>query len=227
MRIKALLLGDIRFQFKYGFYFIYLIFATIYISLLYALPVAWRERAAILMIFTDPAAMGLYFMGAIILFEKSERVLNSIAISPVKPMEYVVSKLFSIALISTAVGLLIGFGGGVISNPFFFVLGVFLGSCLFSSVGLMVAANIASLNQFVVATIPAELVINLPAIAWLFGWKQGWLMLHPGVCIIELCQNGGSAFPAAVILVFWTTLSAILALHVIEKSLRSLGGAKL
>lgn len=227
MRTKALLIGDIRFQFKYGFYFLYLVFTILYVSLLYLLPPAWREQGAVLMLFSDPAAMGLFFMGAIVLFEKGERVLDSIAISPVKPMEYVISKLLSIGLISTVVGLLIGLGGGVISNPVLFVAGVFFGSCLFSAIGLMVAANIKSLNQFVVATIPAEILINLPAIAWLFGWRPQWLIAHPGVCIIELCQNGEKAFPALFILIFWTVFSALLAHHVVAKSLRSLGGVKL
>jgi fluoroquinolone transport system permease protein len=227
MRLKALLIGDIRFQFKYGFYFLYLVFTILYIGLLYALPAAWREQAALLMIFSDPAAMGLTFMGAIVLFEKSERVLDSIAISPVKPIEYVVSKLVSIALISTMAGLFIGFGGQISTNPFFFILGIFLGSCLFSAIGLMIAANIATLNQFIVAIIPAEIIINVPAIAWLFGWKPGWLVLHPGVCIIELCQNEAYRLPAALILAFWTILAMLLTRCVIAKSLRSPGGAKL
>ena len=227
MRIPALLTGDIRFQYKYGFYFLYLIFSVFYIGLLYALPSAWREKAAVLMIFSDPAAMGLYFMGAIVLFEKGERVLNSIAISPVRPMEYVIAKLVSIAIISALVGLLIGMGANVIGSPVLFTLGVFLGSCLFSAIGLMVAANIASLNQFVVATIPAELLINLPAVAWLFGWKPGFMILHPGVCIIEICQNGTRAVPALFILAVWTAAAAIFTGHVIKNSLRSLGGVKL
>ena len=227
MRTKALLIGDIRFQFKYGFYFLYLIFTILYISLLYALPAVWRQQATVLMIFTDPAAMGLYFMGAIVLFEKGERVLNSLAVSPVRPMEYIVSKLLSIALISTVAGLVIGFGGGVIANLFYFIPGVFLGSCLFSAVGLMVAANIGTLNQFVVATIPAEILINVPAIAWLFGWKPGIMLLHPGVCIIELFQNGPYALPALFILALWTVLSVLFCRRVVAKSLRSLGGVKL
>ncbi|WP_033165340.1 hypothetical protein [Clostridium sp. KNHs205] len=227
MRIKSLLIGDIRFQFKYGFYFLYLVFTILYICLLYVLPARWREQGAVLMVFTDPAAMGLFFMGAIVLFEKGERVLDSIAISPVKSMEYVISKLVSIGLISTIVGLLIGLGGGVISNPLLFAAGVFFGSCLFSAVGLMVAANIRTLNQFIVATIPAEIIINLPAIAWLFGWKPRWLIAHPGVCIMELCQNGKWALLAFPILIFWTILSVLLAQHVMSKSLRSLGGVKL
>ncbi len=227
MRTKALLIGDIRFQFKYGFYFLYLVFTVFYISLLHALPAAWRGQAAILMLFSDPAAMGLIFMGAIVLYEKGERVLNSISVSPVKPMEYVISKLISIALISTIAGLLIGLGGGVITNAFLFVPGIFLGSCLLSAIGLMIAANISTLNQFIVAIIPAEVIINAPAVVWLFGWKPGWLILHPGVCIIELCQNGADVLPAVFILTFWTILAALFASHVLANSLRSLGGIKL
>lgn len=227
MRIKALLGGDMQVQFKYGFYFLYLVFTMLYLGLLYALPDAWRQQAALVMIFSDPAAMGLYFMGAMVLFEKSERVLNSIAISPVRPVEYVVSKLFSIALISTAVGLAIGFGGGVVANLSYFILGIFLCSCLFSSIGLMVAMSISTLNQFVVATIPAELIINLPAIAWLFGWKPDYLILHPGVCMMELLQNGEKAALAALLLAAWTLISSYYTVRVIKNSLRSLGGVKL
>lgn len=227
MRTTALLTGDIRFQFKYGFYFLYLVFTVLYIGLLFALPAAWREKAAILMIFSDPAAMGLYFMGSIVLLEKSERVLNSLAVSPVQPGEYVAAKLFSISVISTAVGLVIGYSCGVVANPFFFAVGVFVGSGLFSAIGLILAANIASLNQFIIATIPAELLINLPAIAYLFGWRPKWLLLHPGVGIIELCRNGPDALFAAMILLLWTVGFAALAGRAVTKSFRELGGVKL
>lgn len=227
MRLRAMFLGDIRFQFKYGFYFLYLIFTLLYISLLFILPEAWRKSAAILMIFSDPAAMGLYFMGSILLFEKSERVLNSIAISPVKPFEYVMAKLGSIGIISTLVGFLIGLSGGAASNPFYLITGVFLGSCLFSSIGLIVAVNIETLNQFMLATIPAELLISLPAIAYLLGWKPGWLLFHPGVCVIELFQNGSGSMPAAIILALWTALFGRIAAGTVAKSFRLLGGVKL
>jgi fluoroquinolone transport system permease protein len=227
MRAKALLAGDIRFQYQYGFYLLYLIFSVLYISLIFLLPTAWRAKAVILMIFSDPAAMGLYFMGAILLFEKSERVLDSIAISPVKPGEYVLAKLLSIALISTGVGLLLGVTGGVLSDLATFLGGVFFGSCLFSAVGLMLAVKIATLNQFIIATIPAELLINLPAIAYLFGWKPRWLIWHPGVCIIELCQNGPDVLATGVILIGWTAVAVRFACLLMTENFKSLGGVKL
>lgn len=227
MRIKSLLKGDVGFQFKYGFYFLYLIFTAFYIGVLFALPIEWREKAALLMIFTDPAALGLYFMGAIILLEKSERVLDSIAVSPVKPLEYVLSKLVSLSIISTAAGMTIGLAGGVLNNVFYFTAGVFLGSCLFSAVGLMIAARIATLNAFIIATIPASLILTIPSIAYLFGIKADWMILHPGVSVIELCANGQNAFPALLILSIWTLIFFGLSCRIVERMLQAVGGVKL
>ena len=76
MRLKNLILGDIKFQFKYGFYFLYLFLSIIYICIINVFPTFMREKIAIIMIYSDPAAMGLFFMGAIVLLEKSQRVLN-------------------------------------------------------------------------------------------------------------------------------------------------------
>lgn len=227
MRMKSLLLGDIRFQLKYGFYFLYLVFSVLYIGLLFALPAQWREKAAVLMVFTDPSAMGLYFMGSIVLFEKGERTLNSLAVSPVTPHQYTLSKLLSIAVISTIVGAVIGLSGGRTALSVGFIAGVFFGSCLFSAVGLIVAAKSMTLNEFILSTIPFELLINAPAIAYLFGWNKSWLLIHPGVCMIELCQNGRYSLAAFFILLFWTAITAALAAKASSKMFQTMGGMKL
>lgn len=227
MRLGALFRGDVRFQFKYGFYFLYLIFLLLYLGLLAAFPESWRQKAAALMILTDPAAIGLFFMGAIVLFEKSERVLDSLAVAPIKITDYVFSKLLSIAVISTAVALPIGAFGGVSANPLLFAAGVFICSCMFSAFGLIAAASVESLNGFFIATIPAEILINIPAIAYLFGWQPAWLLLHPGVCMIEICINGRFALSALFILAAWTVLITAAACRTVKKAFQSLGGVKL
>ena len=225
MRVRKLLLGDVAFQFKYGFYFVYLVFTILYIGLIFALKESWRGKAAILMIFSDPSAMGLYFMGAIVLFEKSERVLDSIAVSPVRPVEYVLSKLCSMGLISTAVSLAIGIPAGIVTKPLEFISGVFLCSCLFSSIGLIIACKTTTLNQFVLATIPAEILINVPAIIWLFWYRKSWLLVHPGVSMLALC--GGGALPAVIFLLLWTALFFGIACASVGKMLKSVGGVTL
>lgn len=227
MRLWALLRGDVRVQFKYGFYFLYAAFSLLYIGLLAAFPQEWRQKAAVLMIFTDPAALGLFFMGAIVLFEKSERVLDSLAVAPIKISDYVLSKLLSIGIISTVVAVAIGLFGGVIQSLLLFIPGVFLCSCLFSSLGLMVASRADTLNGFILSAIPLQLFINLPAIAYVFGWQPAWLLLHPGVSAVEILLNGRFAIFALIMLLCWTVLSLLFACRVVKKSFEALGGVKL
>ncbi len=227
MRIRSLFLGDIRMQFKYGFYFLYIVFSLIYIAILFAFPHAWREKAALIMILTDPSALGLYFLGAIVLYEKSEKVLDSIAISPVKPYEYVISKVGSLAIISTLSAFAIRLSADSNTDPILFIIGVFLASCLFSSIGLMIACKIKTLNQFIIATIPAEILIFLPPILWLFGFRETYLALHPAVCMVRLCGGEGNAVSSVVILSIWVSAFIILAGKVFKNELRSVGGIKL
>ena len=62
MRFKTLLLWDMKFQARYGFYLLYGFLTVFYIVLLFSLPLSWKENAAAILIYSDPAAMGLYFI---------------------------------------------------------------------------------------------------------------------------------------------------------------------
>ncbi|HPM21105.1 MAG TPA: ABC transporter permease [Thermotogota bacterium] len=227
MRMKGLLWGDIVFQYKYGFYFLYSILTVFYIGVAITLPQSWREKIVILMIFTDPAAMGLFFMGAIVLFEKSQKVLDSLAVSPVKPIEYVVSKLLSLAFISTSAGLAIAMASGLPVNLFTLTISLFCSSCLFSSFGLIIAAKATTLNRFILATIPIEITVMFPAVGYLFGWRPIWGLVHPGVCMMEVCLQGSFVPVAFGILFGWTVLFLFFALAVIRAMLQSVGGVAL
>lgn len=227
MKLAALVTGDVKIQFTYGIYGLYLVFSVLYIGLVFALPASWRERAAVMLIFTDPSAMGLFFMGSIVLFEKGERALNTLAVSPVSPLEYTLSKLISIAIVSTAVAVVIGVASGAVRITFGFLAGVVLGSCLFSAVGLVVAARSGTLNGFILRTIPYELVINLPAFAYLFGFEEWWMFVHPGVVMVALYRGDPLPPAAPVVLVLWTALAAVIAVRSSSRMFRTMGGMKL
>lgn len=227
MRLRNLLIGDIRFQLKYGFYFIYSIFTLFYIFVLYALPEVAREKATTILIYTDPAAMGLFFMGAIVLLEKSQRVLDSIAISPVKASEYILSKVVSLGIVGTIVGALIAFAAGN-DNLIGVIVGTFLGSIFFSLIGLMIAAKINSLNQFLVATIPFELLCFLPPLLYLFGYTKSFMLLHPGCILIGMISGTMHYNPMLIIVLgVWMIGIYYLTYHIVKKMFQSVGGVKL
>jgi len=227
MRTKNLILGDIKFQFKYGFYFVYVVFTLFYICFLYAFPAQWRRNVATIMIFSDPAAMGLFFMGAIVLLEKSQRVLNSIAVSPVKVSEYIFSKVISLGIISTVVGILIALSAGI-PDLFTVIIGTFLGSVVFSLLGLIVAANISSLNQFLVATIPLEIIGFLPPLCYQFGYDKTFMLIHPGCILIRFIHgNQEDMLPLMIILCLWIVLIYSITYRITKKMFQRVGGVRL
>lgn len=227
MRLKNLIKGDIHFQIKYGFYFIYAVLTIFYVILLFSLPEAWRENAASIMIFSDPAAMGLFFMGAIVLLEKSQRVLNALAVSPVKVVEYIFSKVVSLCLISVIVALIIAFSANM-ENLFMVLFGTTLTSIIFTLLGLIMATKIHSLNQFLIVTMPIEIICFGPALASLFGYCPAIMKFYP----INLCmglvagKSSNSVIDTSVVIITIAVLAIITYIST-KKMWRSVGGVKL
>ena len=174
--------------------------------------------------FSDPAALGMFFMGAVILLERSQRVLESLAVSPVRSEEYIVSKALSLSLIGTLAAAVLGVVGGSPSLPLL-CIGTFTGAMLFSMVGLTAGARISTLNQFILVTVPVELLIFGPAILWVAGYQPWLLGLHPGVAVYQLIS--GSVHWTALSLLLWLAMAFLAARTAYIKMTRRLGGVTL
>lgn len=226
MRLKKLFLLDMRFQAKYGFYFLYAALTGIYLTVLFALPVSWKEKAAAILIFSDPASMGLFFMGAIILLEKSQHTTCTLAVSPVRATEYVIAKVSSLSAISLVVAASLALAAGV-DHLHIVLLGTLTSSVIFTLSGMIVATKIASLNQFILWTVPVEAVCFVPAILHLFKITPIWCMYYPvNVCMDMVSGRSPSAIGflgvmAMTLILFGLSKSCVL------KMWDSMGGVKL
>lgn len=222
-RFIKLLKGDIYFQFKYGFYFLYIFFTILYLILLILLPQEWRKIAGSIIIYSDPAALGLFFMGAIVLLEKSQRILNALAISPVLVTEYILSKVLSICLISVIVSFILGLSAGL-SNIALVLITTALSSMLFTLLGLIIGTKIKSLNQYIIASIPLEIICFLPPIIYLFRPFQilNWFVLSKPIVFIY--GNYALSFYDVVSLTGILVLLFLYTHRTITNSWRMLGG---
>lgn len=227
MRIRRLLLGDFRFQMKYGFYFLYSFLTIIYIIVLSFVPSFAKTKVSAVIIFTDPVTLGLFFMGAIVLLEKSQRVLSSLAVSPIKLWEYIFSKVVSLGFISTLVGAIIGIISGA-QNMMWVIVGTFSGSILFSLLGIIVATKASSLNQFLIITIPIMLALMLPPLAELFGYSHPAFVFHAGNIVLRFINGNIGNLPLMfVVFTVWLIVLCFIALKSTEKMIKVVGGAKL
>lgn len=228
MRFLNLTINDFKFQKKYGILLIYAIFTLFYIFILKAIPSSISNQVGTILVFTDPAAMGLFFMGANILLEKSQRINFTIVTCPISVNEYILSKCLSIMITSTMVGvliMLIAFG----TINIFGVISIALSSILFSLCGLFVASKVNSLNEFSIFTVPFELAISLPAIFYIFGYlKDDIFILHPGIASMRLLNSSDSSLLLLCIIsiVFWAGVMMFLTNKSIKKHYFKMGGKK-
>lgn len=215
-----------RFQARYGFYFLYAVLTVVYGMVLYALPEGWREKAAAILIFSDPASMGLFFMGAIVLLEKSQRTPWAFAASPVRPMEYVIGKVGSLSAVSLAVAAVLALTAGVGNLPMV-LLGTAMAGGMFTLSGIVVAAKISSLNQFILWTVPVEVVGFVPAVLHLFGITPDWLRYYPVNVCMEMV-SGAVPSPAGIfVAAAWTAVLLRLSGQAVLAMWGSGGGGKL
>ena len=206
MRLKRLFLLDMRFQAKYGFYFLYAILTAIYTIVLFALPEHWRGQAAAILIFSDPASMGLFFMGAIVLLEKSQHTPCALAVSPVRAAEYVIAKVGSLSVVSLAVAAALALAAGVDDLPMV-LSGTLLSSVIFTLLGIMIAARIGSLNQFILWTVPVEAACFVPAVLHLWKVTPAWCGYYP----VNVCMDMVSGhFPSAAGFFLAAAMTALL-----------------
>lgn len=226
MRICNLVWWDIKFQIKYGFYFLYTVLTILYLAVLSALPEAWRQTVATVLIYSDPAAMGLFFMGAIVLLEKSQRIPCALAVSPVKPAEYIASKLISLSAISLLVAAVLAGATGT-GHRLTVLLGTFFSGAIFTLLGVIIATKIESLNQFILWTVPIEILGFAPAILHLAGVLPSWLRFYPAnICIDmvagEMQNTATIGLLAVLIAVLW-----YFSCKCVGKMWNHLGGMKL
>lgn len=231
MRIINAVLQDVRFQFRHGFYFLYSIMIIFYIIIMGVLPDAWKGTATDIILLTDPAALGFFFIGGILLLEKGDRVLDALFVSPLRVWEYIMAKAISMGFISVIAGLIIAFiGTGPELNIPLIIPALLIGSVLFTFVGLAAGIKAKTVNQFMIITVPAEVLLSTPPFILLFGAESKFLEVMPGSLLFRLFQwctghySGGNPFIMLSGLLLWTVPAFLLANNRMNWFMSVIGG---
>nr|WP_289689820.1 ABC transporter [Bacteroides acidifaciens] len=162
----------------------------------------WKELCTTTLIFSDPVLIGLMFMGAIILFEKSEKVMQALAVSPISIHAYILSKVISIGLISLLSGVLIALFSGMEHSYIHLAVGIMLGSALFTLVGISLSAFISTMNNFMLIMVPTLIISVAPISVYTMGYKSGAMLLHPSISLIEL-MSGNISVISLIAISIW------------------------
>jgi fluoroquinolone transport system permease protein len=180
MRLLASLKYDIAFQFRHGFYYAYLFISVLYILILKNLPAGVRPTVTTLVIFTDTAVLGFFFIGGIILLEKAQNTLESLFVTPLRLGEYFMSKVISLTLIALLMSsVIMVLVNGIPPYPLPFVLGVLLSSIFYTLLGFILSARARTLNEYFVSALLCTFIVGLPVVDFLALYQNPLFYVLP------------------------------------------------
>ena len=146
-----------------------LIYISIAVTLIYALifylikDLDNSDQFLTLLIYNDPAIIGLFFVGLSVIMEKNDEVLPALFVTPVSHHVYVISRVISLSVLgwACAAGMTFAMLGPEI-GWFHFSMGVF-GTCLiFSMAGIFVVSYTTEFLNFMLRAMPVMLLLSLP-----------------------------------------------------------------
>ena len=185
--------SDILFQFRHGFYYVYLAISLLYLIVFFQLPKNILKYVVPATIFSDPSLLGLFFIGAIFLLEKEQGIFTYISITPLSLAKYILSKIISLSILSMCVAFIMAIIIGIKFDPLLLFFGCLLSSCFFSLLGLYAVSSANSMNQFFYIIIPYVIIMMLPILAFFNIPYVGFLKIFPtytGLKLVLGAYNG-------------------------------------
>lgn len=127
------------------------------------------DRFLVLLIYNDPAIIGMFFIGLSVIVEKNDAVLPALFVTPVSHHYYLISRVLSLSLLGwgCAAGMALALLGPDIAW-LHFSAGVF-GTCvIFSLAGIFVVSYTTEFLGFMLRSIPVMILLSLPLLNY-FG----------------------------------------------------------
>lgn len=191
-RAQFLTQHDIKFQFRQGFYIVYGIVTLIYIVLLNLLSTNLRNTLGPIILLSDPSFLGFFFIGAILYYEKEQRVTSALFVTPVSYGEYLIGKILSLTLLSLVVTVVISlFSFGIFINWIPLIVGIFLTASLFTTMGIGMSLKFTKVTTYLIFGGFSLGPFALPIVYYLgFLTSWTWIRFIPSYSSLLLINGG-------------------------------------
>lgn len=100
LRLLTLLRHDARLQHRYGIWYAYAFVIAFYVIVLRLAGDVLPPWLKVLVLYTDPSVFGFFFLGALLLLEKSENSRIALTMTPVSAAEYFWSKAITLTVVA-------------------------------------------------------------------------------------------------------------------------------
>ncbi|WP_306252135.1 hypothetical protein [Parvularcula sp. IMCC14364] len=229
-RLLVLLAHDLRLQWRYGIlaaYMVVVLMTGVLIWLLRDIMPSWFIS---LVIFTDNAPVGFFFLGGLLMLERAENVRDTLAMTPVSATEYLTAKILTFLALSLAAIVVVGLASGKPVNWPLFLVAASITSVFYLGLGAFVAARTKTVTGYVTSAVIWFLPLLLPAGVAFLGPMPLWMALLPTAAQLDLiiaALDGEQISVGRVsLLMLSASLAAAFSVHMGIRSLTSDFGRK-
>lgn len=222
--MKQLLRYDMQLQWRQGFWFVYFIVTFLYLIILFNINNESRLYTSLLFILSDTSVLGVMFVGALLLLEKQQNVLQSLFVTPLKVRQYLASKTISLTFISLIMSILLYILPNGINTYFLIILVVVIAnSIIFTLLGLGLSIHVDTINKYLGLLVSSSLVIILPVVPFILFDYPFWLLIFPMNAALDLVSMGINEISNIriitniIILIIWIFLAYAFARKQFEK----------
>jgi fluoroquinolone transport system permease protein len=140
---------QVRLLARYQILMVAFIIAAIYTLAFKLIPAIQVDPVLIYLIFSDPTAFGFIFIGAMILFEKTDQTLPAQVITPLRTYEFLWSKAIALLAPTITCSLIMMIAAkGIHFRIPLFLLAIILSSLLFTFLGIAGVMRVKTFNQY-------------------------------------------------------------------------------
>ena len=175
---------------------------AIYVLVLRLAPESIAQGLLPYLVFSDPAALGFFFVGGIVLAERAEGTAAAIAVSPVPPSSVLVARVLVLACLGALGGFGVAFGSGLGVDWLVFVPAVVLTALLYTCFGYAVAMRSRSVNDYFARATGWSIPLFAPLVIFTVAPDAWFMALWPTTASLVLLRgDAGPGVTAAAMAV--------------------------
>ncbi len=170
----------------------YALVTLLYVLLLIYLPTEARAVVTLILLYTDTTALGFFFVGAIVQWEREERVYEGLFVTPLSPMRFIAVRAASLILIAVVVSGIISVAGVGVQrlDPLPLAVGLIGTSLIFIFLGIYLSVRTSGINSYFVVATAVMAPLFVPVLEVLRIWTHPLLGLLPTGAAVRLLEAG-------------------------------------
>lgn len=216
-RLRAAVVQDLRLQWRHGLWLAYAFVCLSYVLVLGLFGPTLRGLLTMLALFADPAVLGFFFIGGLMLLERGDGTLPGSFVSPLRIDEWMLAKVISLTLLAVVASFAVAVPLAPGLRPGWLLAAIVPTSSCFVVIGVVAGTRFSTVNRYLIGGGLATLPLMTPMLAPLGVLDTplfNWLPTGAALDLLEIALDPHSnaanvrvGARAIAVLTLWTALT--------------------